>query len=194
MKSEYTSLQDIYFHPIINSFMQKTIKKTKDFFSLYRIHEVKKIFFSGWIAAFTAFVIVWWYHGDIDLNWLSASVASIAEVPRMEADLIIQKNTINNISLVFGAKAEKVDHIQFSILSDPTRLRSLSSNNPDIIIISDTINWSYNININMHGRDITTGTIVAELIVDMEENTPLILSDTVFMSNGQKYALTNKSE
>ncbi len=68
-----------------------------------------------------------------------ASVSSVAEAPRMEADLIVEKKA-NQISLVFGAKAEKVDRIQLSLLSDPTRLRSLSSTNPDISIVSDAVN------------------------------------------------------
>lgn len=173
--------------------MKKTIAKTKDFFSMYRTNEIRKVFFSGGIAVFAAFSIVWFYHGDIDMNWLMASVSSVAEAPRMEADLIVEKKA-NQISLVFGAKAEKVDRIQLSLLSDPTRLRSLSSTNPDISIVSDAVNWAYQITIDTHGRDITTGTVVAEFVADMQEGTPLILSDTVFVSNGGRYAITSKSE
>jgi hypothetical protein len=57
----------------------------------------------------------------------------------MEADLIVEKKA-NQVSLIFGAKAEKVDRIELTLLSDPTRLRSLSSTNPDVSIVSDVAN------------------------------------------------------
>jgi hypothetical protein len=173
--------------------MKKTIAKTKDFFSMYRTNEIRKVFFSGWIAVFAAFSMVWLYHGDIDMNWLMASVSSVAETPRMEADLIVEKKA-NQVSLIFGAKAEKVDRIELTLLSDPTRLRSLSSTNPDVSIVSDVANWAYQIAIDTHGKDISTGTVVADFVADMQEGAPFILSDTVFVSNGSRYAITSKSE
>jgi hypothetical protein len=44
----------------------------------------------------------------------------------------------------------------------------------------------------MHNSDITPGTKVAELIVDMEPETPIAITDTAFMSLGQMYNLTSK--
>jgi len=65
-----------------------------------------------------------------------ASVASVAtpEVPRLEADLILSRSG-NVLSFVFGAKAEKVDRIEFTLLSDPSRFHSLTTTNPDIQIM-----------------------------------------------------------
>jgi hypothetical protein len=59
------------------------------------------------------------------------------------------------LSFTFGAKAVKVDKIKFTILSDPTRLHSVVSNNPLIRIESEKDTGLYSISIDMKGSDIT---------------------------------------
>ncbi len=61
------------------------------------------------------------------MNSLMASVASVTEAPRSDADIIMTRQD-QIISITFGAKAKKVDQIEFSLLSDPTRFHSLTSN------------------------------------------------------------------
>lgn len=73
------------------------------------------------------------YHGDIDMGSLMASVASVTEAPRLDADLVMTRND-QSISITFGAKAKKVDQIEFSLLSDPTRFHSLTSNQSSVRI------------------------------------------------------------
>ena len=58
-----------------------------------------------------------------------ASVSSVTEAPRSDADFIM-----TSLIFTFGAKATNVDQINFTILSDPTRIHSLISTNPAISI------------------------------------------------------------
>jgi hypothetical protein len=116
--------------------MQKNIKKTTDFFKLYRTNQIHKYIMSGGIAVFAAFGIVSFYHGDFDMKGLMASVATVTEVPRSEADFIMTQKDASLI-FTFGATAKKVDQIRFTLLSDPTRLDSISSNNKAIQITSE---------------------------------------------------------
>lgn len=44
----------------------------------------------------------------------------------------------------------------------------------------------------MHGKDIVPGTNIAVLSVNMDPGTPIAITDTVFVSGGQKYNLTSK--
>lgn len=62
------------------------------------------------------------------MQGLMASVASVTEAPRSDADIIMTRQG-NSLLFTFGAKATKVDTIQFSILSDPTRLHAITTNN-----------------------------------------------------------------
>lgn len=68
MKSEYTYRQDIHFPSIIKYPMQKNIKKTTDFFKLYRTNQFHKYVMSASIAVFAAFTIVSFGHGDVDMG------------------------------------------------------------------------------------------------------------------------------
>ncbi len=44
----------------------------------------------------------------------------------------------------------------------------------------------------MHSTDIAPGTNVAQLTVNMDPGTPIAITDTEFVSAGQKYSLTSK--
>lgn len=173
--------------------MQKNIKKPTDFFRLYRSNQFHKYIMSGSIAVFAAFTIVSVYHWDIDMEWLKASVSSVTEAPRSDADIIMTRKD-DTLVFTFGAKATKVDQIQFTLLSDPARLHLLVSNNSAVHIASEKDTGLYSISIDMHGSDITPGTTIAELSVNMDPGTPIAITDTEFVSGGQKYSLTNKGE
>lgn len=173
--------------------MQKNIKKTTDFFKLYRSNQLHKYIMSGSIAVFAAFTIVAFTHGDMDMKWLMASVSSVTEAPRSDADFIMtQKDT--SLIFTFGAKATNVDQINFTILSDPTRIHSLVSTNPAISVTWEKDTGLYNISVDMHSTDIAPGTNVAQLTVNMDPGTPIAITDTEFVSAGQKYSLTSKWE
>ncbi len=177
--------------------MQKTLKnipkKTLDFFALYRSSQFRKYFLSGGIALVMAFSIVSVSHGDVDMQGLMASVANVSEVPHFDADLILQRDW-SNISLIFGANAKKVDKIDFTILSDPTRFRSLKSTNIAVHIIGDAEMGAYHVNIDMFGKDILPWTRIADLTATIDTGAPIALTDTQFVSGGQRYTITSKWE
>lgn len=51
---------------------------------------------------------------------------------------------------------------------------------------------TYHIQINLHGRDVAVGTVIADLVIDSDSNSPIAITDTEFISAGQRYALTSK--
>ena len=171
--------------------MQKTQKNSHDFFSLYRTSEFKKHIFSASIAIFTAFSFVGVYHWDVDMSGLMASVSNVVEAPKLEADIIMSHES-NMLSIVFGTKAEKVDQIEFTLLGDPSRLRSLVSTSANIQISSQPDMGAYRVVIQTNGQDLSPSQKIADLKIDMDRDTPVALTDTVFVSGWQRYNLTNK--
>ena len=171
--------------------MQKTIKKTTDFFSQYRSSQLRKYFLSGGIAVFAAFSIVSISHGDIDMQGLMASVANVSNTQHYDADLIMVRHD-NVLSITFGAKASHVDQVDFTLLSDPTRCKSLTSTNPDVHITGEKETGAYHVTIDIHGSDIAPGASLAELVAEIESGVPIALTDTEFISGGQRYSITNK--
>lgn len=63
-----------------------------------------------------------------------ASVANITELPPLDANLVLKKQG-NVLSVIFGAKASKVDRIDLNLLSDPTRIHSLESSHKAVTIL-----------------------------------------------------------
>ena len=116
--------------------MQKNIKNTTDFFKLYRSNQLHKHMMSASIAVFAAFTIVSFTQDNVDLNSLMASVAIVTEAPRSDADIIMVRQQ-DSLVFTFGATAKKVDQIKFTLLSDPTRLHSLTSSNSAIQISTE---------------------------------------------------------
>lgn len=173
--------------------MQKTIKKTTDFFASYRASQLRKTFVSGWIAVFAAFSIVSVIHGDVSMEWLMASVENVTETPRLDAD-IIMKRSGDSLLFTFGAKGKKVDLIEFTLLSDPTKFRGIKNSNPDISVIDQKDMGTYHVTVNLHGRDMVVGTVIADLMIDSDTNSPIAITDTEFVSEWQRYALTSKWE
>ncbi len=173
--------------------MQKTIKKTTDFFSLYRSSQIRKYCLSGGIAVFTAFSLVSFSHGDIDMQGLMASVANVSDTKHYDADLIMSRSG-SILSLTFGTRASKVDQVAFTLLSDPTKFTSLTTTSPSVHIIGQPEMGTYHISIDMHGADIAPGTTIAELVAGIVPGTPIALTDTEFMSAGQRYSITSKWE
>ena len=122
-----------------------------------------------------------------------ASVENVTETPRLDAD-IIMKRTWNTLTFVFGAKGKKVDQVDFTLLADPTKFHGVKHSNPDITIIDQKDMGTYHVQINLHGRDIAVGAVIADLILDADLASPIAITDTEFVSGGQRYALTNKWE
>jgi hypothetical protein len=132
------------------------------------------------------------YHTDIDTSGLMASVANISDAPHYEADLIMSRSSNGMISLMFGTPAKAVDRVEVSILGDPSRLHSVATQDPDIQITGQSEMGIYHISIDTHGRDIPAGTLIADLIVDIDTSAVLSLSDTEFVSGGVRYSLSSK--
>lgn len=173
--------------------MKKTIQKTTDFFALYRSSQFRKFIFSWSIAVFAAFSIVSFIHGDIDTRGLMASVASLTEAPPLDANLILKQQG-NNLSVIFGAQASKVDRIDFNLLSDPARFHSLQSSHKSITILWQQELWTYHVSIDMQGVDITSGAQIANLDISIDVWTPIAITDAEFTSSGQRYNMTSKIE
>ena len=98
------------------------------------------------------------------------------------------------LTLTFGTRAERVDTIDLTLLGDPTRLHSLTAASPDVHITGQADMGVYHISIDMHGRDIAAGTHIADLAVSIDAGATLAISDTQFVSGGQRYSITNKGE
>ena len=98
------------------------------------------------------------------------------------------------LTLTFGTRAERVDTIDLTLLGDPTRLHSLTAASPDVHITGQADMGVYHISIDMHGRDVTAGTRIADITAMVDTGVVLALSDTQFVSGGQRYSITNKGE
>ncbi len=122
-----------------------------------------------------------------------ASVANVSDTPHYDADLIMSRQGTTLI-FTFGSAAQKVDRIDFTLLGDPMRLHSLTATSPDIRITGQTEMGVYHMSIDMHGRDIQPGTRVADLISMIDTGSVLAISDTQFVSGGQRYSMSNKGE
>ena len=125
------------------------------------------------------------------MSGLMASVSNVVEAPKLEADIIMSHES-NMLSIVFGTKAEKVDQIEFTLLGDPSRLQSLVSTTANIQISSQPDMGAYRVVIQTNGQDLSPSQKIADLKIDVDTETPLALTDTVFVSGGQRYNLTNK--
>lgn len=173
--------------------MKKTIKNSVDFFTLYRSNQFKKFLFSWTIAVFAAFSIISFIHGGIDTRGLMASVANITELPPLDANLVLKKQG-NVLSVIFGAKASKVDRIDLNLLSDPTRIHSLESSHKAVTILGKKEEWAYHISINMAGIDLSPGTHIADMIIHIDEWTAIALTDAEFLSESTRYNMTSTVE
>ncbi len=173
--------------------MQKTHQKTTDFFSTYRSRQLRKYALSGGIAVFVAFSFVSLINSPLDMNGLMASIANVTDTPHYDADLIMTRQE-NALTFIFGTRADKVDTVDLTLLGDPSRLHTITSINPDVRIVGQSDMGVYHVSIDMHGRDIAVGTRIAELTVSIDTGTTLSLSDTQFVSGGQRYRITNKGE
>jgi hypothetical protein len=173
--------------------MQKNHPKTTDFFSAYRSSQIHKYLFSGGIAAFVAFSFVSIIHSDIDPQGLMASVAGVTEAPHYDADLVMTRQS-GDISITLGTRAQAVDTVTLTLLGDPSRLHSITAASPDIRIVGQSEMGVYQISIDMHGRDITSGTQIAGLTAMIDTGATLSLSDTQFVSGGQRYSLSSQGE
>jgi hypothetical protein len=65
-----------------------------------------------------------------------ASVAGLTPSTQYDADIIMTRPTSSQVSLVFGARATAVDSIELTLLGDPSRLRTITSTDPTIRIMS----------------------------------------------------------
>lgn len=122
-----------------------------------------------------------------------ASVANVSDTPHYDADLIMSRQGTTLI-FTFGSAAQKVDRIDFTLLGDPARFHSVSSTDTNIEIVGQAEMGVYHVSIDMHGRDIKPGTRVADLISMIDTGSILAISDTQFVSGGQRYSITNKGE
>lgn len=173
--------------------MKKTQKIQTDFFALYRSSQIRKYFFSTSIAVFFAFVFVSSINGWIDTRGLMASVASVTEAPRLEADLIMKREW-EKLVFTFWANAKKVDRIEFLLLSDPTKFRSLSSNDSNVTVTGQWEIGTYRVSIDLQGNNIASGMQVATLIAGIDAGVPIAITDSEFISEWQRYSLTSKGE
>ena len=120
-----------------------------------------------------------------------ASVALVSDVPSYDADIVMTRQN-DSIVLTFGKRAQAVDTIDLTLLGDPSRLHSITSINPDFRIVSQSEMGIYHVSIDMHGRDIAAGTPIASLTARIDTGAVLALSDTQFVSGGQRYSLSSQ--
>ncbi|MBC7498483.1 hypothetical protein H7170_02455 [Candidatus Gracilibacteria bacterium] len=173
--------------------MQKNTHKNTDFFKEFRSAQIHKYLFSGGIAVFAAFGFVSLIHSDIDPRGLMASVVNVSNVPHYDADIMMTRQD-DNITFTLGTRAQTVDMIDLTLLGDPSRLHSVTTVSPDIRIIGQSERGVYHVSIDMHGRDIIAGTQIGTLTASIDTGATLSLSDTQFVSGGQRYSLSSQGE
>ncbi len=122
-----------------------------------------------------------------------ASVAGVTEIPRYDADLVMTREN-SSLIITFGTRAQAVDTVDLTLLGDPTRLHTITASSPDIHVTGQSEMGVYHISIDMHGRDIVAGTHIASLTAMIDTGAVLSLSDTQFVSGGQRYSMSNKGE
>lgn len=123
-----------------------------------------------------------------------ANVSGIVDTrPQYDADLILTKDA-GVLTITFGAHAQKVDRINFTLLSDPTKCQPFLITNPDITVTELAERGSHQIVVNMHGEDIVPGTIIAQIDAQSHSGSSFVISDTEFVSHGQRYSITSTWE
>lgn len=120
-----------------------------------------------------------------------ASVVNVSNVPHYDADIMMTRQD-DNITFTLGTRAQTVDMIDLTLLGDPSRLHSVTTVSPDIRIIGQSERGVYHVSIDMHGRDIIAGTQIGTLTASIDTGATLSLSDTQFVSGGQRYSLSSQ--
>lgn len=145
----------------------------------------------GALALAFAFGIVGLYRGDIDMQGLAANVTNVSRGQQYDADLIVTRNG-KTLEVVLGANADGVDSVDFTLLSDPTRLQDIASTAPSVIVTAQKELGTYRVSITTDGKNVRAGTKLTTLGIEVADNTPLALTDAAFVSGEDRYNLTSK--
>lgn len=115
--------------------MKKQKLPLRDFFAEYNHAKIRSMILSVTFAlVVSASVIV--YTQDIDTRGLMASVSNVANQKTYPADLILESSQDGVLDVIFGSKAESVDSLTFTLLSDPEKLTSLTTDDSRVTLTS----------------------------------------------------------
>lgn len=167
------------------------MKKQKDFFSLYHSSQLQRYLVPGALALTLALGVVGIINGDVDMRGLMANVSNVSRGAQYDADLILtQKSGI--LEAVLGANADGVDRVEFTLLSDPTRFRSLTALASDTLITAQPELGTYRVSVNVGGKSVKAGTILTKLSIDIDPQVSIAVTDVAFVSGEDRYNLTSK--
>ncbi len=110
----------------------------KDFFTRYRESRKEHYIMPAILGVALSFGIVATYTGTtIDLGSIQANVLE-ANTPKLhyDADLIVERNG-SILTLRIGKDAQNIDSLTFSLLGDPSVLKSLSSSESSTTILGN---------------------------------------------------------
>ncbi len=162
----------------------------RDFFTEYNHTKTRGIVISSMLAVLlsVSFVMV---TQDVDTRGLMASVSNIANEKHYDADVVLESAWTGIIDVVFGSTARNVDSFSFTILSDPEKLTSLTTNDAraTITLLSP---GAYSVTMKLSGEDIYPGTSIVSLQTGINSKQNIALLDTFFESAWLKYNLTSK--
>ncbi len=128
---------------------------------------------------------------DVDTRGLMASVSQIAGEKQYEADVVLESQADDTLSVVFGSLAQSVDSLSFTLLADPEKFTSLTTDNASAKI-DNREPWMYVVTMKFNGENIYPGTKVISL--KLPKVMSIALVDTTFQSAGLTYNLTSKGK
>ncbi len=119
---------EITYFLFIFKFMRKQRAPLRDFFSEYNHTKTRSTILSLMLA-FLLSVSAVMITQDVDTRGLMASVSQIAGEKQYEADVVLESQADDTLSVVFGSLAQSVDSLSFTLLADPEKFTSLTTDN-----------------------------------------------------------------
>lgn len=117
-----------------------------------------------------------------------ASVANLnnSQIEENFSANLVLRHSGDTLVLIAGENMQKVDLIEGIIAFDPTKGLALSGEN-----ISDLGGGMYRFSLTKNSENITKGTTIATFTKNADISLPIMLTDTQFVSAGERYNLSN---
>lgn len=158
---------------------------------IFQNRQSKMIFASIAFAFVISFSFVGMTRLENNGQSLLASVANISENSHstidFEADTALVDET-SHFSFIAGKTLKKVEKIEGIIAFDPNRGLDISANSFSLIKLEEGI---YRFEIIFDNKDIFAGENFAKISKTAEISVPMTITDLQFVSEGQRYNLTN---
>ena len=167
--------------------MKNKAPQTSDFFIRYHRARMFQYILPGFFGVFLALWLVSMSH-TWDMRGLMASVAEVAQ-PQYSADIVMERQG-DTVSIIMGKAAQKVDSIELRLLTNPADEIVLT---PSAGTITDETEGSYLYVQSYGSEDVPTWAVIVTFS-GIPEDVPIAITDTEFVSAGERYSLTRKGQ